>query len=153
MVVLQWVTVNATTDPTPKGWQGRWKLPLGPCPALHFVTALQLPKFPGLSVKSTPMVHLTHGVAGFASWSVVPAAHLRSAHDSLVEPLPTKVPSGHLAHLPFSGAQPASHVTGHNTSERERQRVGTIVQRHSGATDMQLCTVTVGRYCNIRNWV
>ena len=66
--------MNATTDPTPKGWRGRWKLPLATCPALHFVAALQLPTFPGLSVYPTPTLHGAHFVTGSESWSVVPAA-------------------------------------------------------------------------------
>ena len=44
------------------------------CPALHFVAALQLPTFPGLSVYPTPALHGAHFVTGSESWSVVPAA-------------------------------------------------------------------------------
>ena len=78
-------------------------------PAAHFCTSLHLPALPGLSVKPTPRLHGKQGVAGFESWSVVPAGHLRSAH-ALAPPSLANVPLAHLLHLPLAGAEPASQL-------------------------------------------
>ena len=69
-------------------------------PALHVCAGVHFPALPGLSAKPIPMLHLTQGVAGLESWSVVPAAHWRSAHFLLESP-GTNVPASHLTQSVF----------------------------------------------------
>ena len=81
-------------------------------PTAHWATGLHAPTLPGW-LACVPWVQLAHGVAGFESWSVVPAAHSRPVQ-ALAPFSSANVPLGHLSHargqLPV-GADPASHST------------------------------------------